>query len=200
MLRKPRITLSLLALGLISSALISQRGQATPIEGTIGFFGFGSVSIGATNTVTFNNPIHTFYGNGDYAGVPSGTLATFQSISFTGAGGSVSLTNPVTPLWTLSVEPTIYSFDLTSLSSAYITYGGVSSLTLAGSGAAYISGFSPTIGTFAIQGTGANLSFQFVSASTTANGTAVPDSGTTVALLGLAFVAIVGLHRRIATV
>ena len=188
----------LLATGLITCALFGQRAQAVPIDGTIGFFGFGSVTTGATTTVNFSNPVQTVYGSDDYSGVPSGTIATFKSIAYVGTGGGATLTGPVTPLWTITLGTTIYSFDLTSLTSA-VTYsgGGLSSLALAGLGTAYITGFEPTQGNFAIQGTGPNLSFQFVSASTTANGTAVPDGGMTVAFLGFVLVGLEGLRRTL---
>ena len=188
----------LLATGLITCALFGQRAQAVPIDGTIGFFGTGSVTTGATTTVNFSNLVQTIYGSDDYSGVPSGTLATFKSIEYVGTGGGTTLIGPVTPLWTFTLGTTIYSFDLTSLTSA-VTYSGsgLSSLTLAGLGTANITGFEPTQGNFAIQGTGPNLSFQFVSASTTANGTAVPDGGMTVAFLGFALVGLAGLRRTL---
>jgi hypothetical protein len=161
---------------------------AVPIEGTIGFSGLGSVTAGATTTVNFSNPLHTIDGSDDYSVVPFGTPVTFQSIAYVGTGGDATLTAPVTPLWTFNLATTTYSFDLTNLTSATKTSGGgLSSLTLAGLGTAFITGFEPTQGSFAIQGTGRNLSLQFVSASTTANGTAVPDGGMTVAFLGLAW-------------
>jgi hypothetical protein len=188
----------LLATGLITCALFGQRAQAVPIDGTVGFSGLGSVTAGATTTVNFSNPLHTIYGSDDYSVVPFWTPVTFQSIVYVGTGGGANLTGPVTPLWTFTLGTTIYSFDLTSLISA-VTYsgGGLSSLALAGLGTAYITGFEPTQGNFAIQGTGPNLSFQFVSASTTANGTAVPDGGMTVAFLGFALVGLEGLRRTL---
>ena len=83
-----------------------------------------------------------------------------------------------------------YSFSLNSLTSADITAG---SMTLAGSGTAYITGFDLTEGNFAISGTGPNLSFQFVTGSSTV----VPDGGSTVTLFGFALVAVIGLQRKL---
>jgi len=135
------------------------------------------------------NSVQTMYGSGDYLGT-AGTQTTFQPITYVGTGGSAVLSGPVTPLWTFTMGTTTYSFELTSLSSAYT---GSGSLTLAGSGTAYITGFDATQGSFAIQGTG----FQFMSASATANGVGVPDGGSTVALLGFAFLGLEGLRRKL---
>jgi hypothetical protein len=181
------------ATSLISCALFYQPAQAISIDGTIGFWGSGSVTTGATTTVNFTNPELTIWGNGAYSGVPSGTQVTFQSINYIGTGESATLTPaPVTPLWTFTVGGLTYWFELTSLSSANITSG---SLALAGLGTAYITGFTPTEGNFAISGTGPNLTLQFVSASTTANGVAVPDGGLTVTLLGFALIGLGALHK-----
>jgi len=194
MLNKPKTILSLLATSLITCALFCQRAQAIPIDGTIRFLGSGSVTTGATTTINFTNPELTVWGNGAYSGVPSGTQATFQSINYIGTDESATLTpGPVTPLWTFTVGGLTYWFELTSLSSATITSG---SLALAGLGTAYITGFTPTEGNFAVSGTGSNFILQFVSASNTANGVAVPDGGATLMLLGVAFGGLETLRRK----
>ena len=56
---------------------------------------------------------------------------------------------------------------------------------------ANMTGYNATLGNFVIAGSGQNLSFQFMSGSGTANGTAVPDGGSTVALLGFALITVV---------
>jgi VPDSG-CTERM motif len=55
-----------------------------------------------------------------------------------------------------------------------------------------MTGKDATAGVFSLSGSGSNLSFQFVTGSTT-----VPDGGSTVALLGIALVGVVGLHRKL---
>jgi hypothetical protein len=193
MLNKPKTILSLLATCLITCALFSQRVHAVPIDGTVGFSGLGSATAGpTTTTINFSNPLHTIYGSDDYSVVPFGTPVTFKSIAYGGTGEGATLTGSVTSLWTFNVGSTIYSFDLTNLVSATRTSN---SLILAGLGTANITGFDPTPGNFAIQGTGRNLSLQFVSASTTAS--YVPDGGMTVSLLGLALAGLAGLRRTL---
>jgi hypothetical protein len=122
MQNKPQTILSLLAASLISCVLFCPEALAVPVDGTIGFYGFGSAStVGDTTTVSFNNPEQTMFGSGDYSVVPSGTQATFQSIVYTGTGTTATLTGSVTPLWTFSYLGATYSFDLTGLSSTNTT-------------------------------------------------------------------------------
>jgi hypothetical protein len=129
---------------------------------------------------------------------PFFTQATFNPIPFVGTGDTATLTGPVTPLWTLTSSSTNYSFNLDSLSYADISsYNGLYSFSLMGYGTANMTGYDATQGNFVIGGSGQNLSFQFMSGSGTANGTAVPDSGSTVALLGFAIIAVVALRRRL---
>ena len=82
----PKTFLALLATSLITCLLFGERAQAVSIEGTIGFYGFGSVSTAAdTTTVNFSNPIHVLpaYGYaGDYGSVPPWTQVTFKPISY----------------------------------------------------------------------------------------------------------------------
>ena len=81
---------------------------------------------------------------------------------------------------------------LDSLSYADISsYNGLYSFSLMGYGTANMTGYDATQGNFVIGGSGQNLSFQFMSGSGTANGTAVPDGGSTVALLGFALITVV---------
>ena len=172
--------------------------QAVPIDGTIGFAGFGGVTTGATNTVTLN-PVQVSYVSGDYAGIsPFFSQATFLPISFIGTGASATLMNgPVEPLWQITAGSIDYRFNLNSLSYANISSNGLNSFTLMGFGTAYMTGRDATEGNFVIGGFGSNLSFQFASGFGTANGTAVPDGGSTVALLGFALVGVAGLHRKL---
>jgi hypothetical protein len=90
----------------------------------------------------------------------------------------------------IDVKLTNYSFNLDSLSYADISsYNGLYSFSLMGHGTANVTGYDATQGNFVIGASGQNLSFQFISGSGTANGTVVPDSGSTVALSGFALIA-----------
>src|SRR5690606_3528641 len=103
----------------------------------------------------------------------------------------------LTPLWTFTIGGTVYEFDLTALTSATTSVTpSLSTFTLSGTGTAKITGFDDTFGVFSLQGTGENLTFQFVQASTTANGLAVPDGGATAALLGLSLLGVTLVHRK----
>ena len=66
-----------------------------------------------------------------------------------------------------------------------------------GYGTANMTGYDATLGNFVLAGAGQSWSFQFVGGAGTANGTAVPDSGSTVALLGFALITVVVLRRRL---
>ncbi len=197
-------TFAVLAAGLTGMVLFASQASAVPIDGTIRFNGSGSVStVGATTTVSFSGtatdaPLPPAI-SGNYSGVPMNTPTVFQPIVFTGLNTlTPSLTAVVSPLWTFTIGAVVYSFDLTSLTTATTAVSpNLSTFTLSGNGVAKITGFDPTFGVFSLQGTGENLSFQFIQASTTANGLAVPDGGSAVALLGLAMIGVEGLRRKL---
>ena len=196
-MKKTKWILSFLMTGLIACTVFELSAQAVSIEGTIGFAGLGNVATGETNTVSFYNPVQISYASGDYSGVPPFfTQATFNPISYVGTGDNASLTGPVAPLWSFNSGSTSYSFNLNSLSYADISsYNGLYSFSLMGYGTANMTGYQATLGNFVIGGTGQNLSFQFISGSATANGTAVPDHGSTVAFLGFTLLTVVALQR-----
>jgi len=191
MQNKPQTILSLLAATLISCALFCPEARAVPIDGTITFL-LTSVTAtqGDPNIITFGSAT-TLFANGDYSVFP--TPVTFQSISFSGSGDSATLTAPIT-LWEFTQGSKTYSFDLLSLDVASITSG---SLALSGSGIAGISGMDDTVATFAMSSTSSGSVFEIVFGSTSASGTAVPDGGTTVALLGFAFVGVEALRKKL---
>ncbi len=179
------------SVGLVTLAFCHQT-QGVPISGSIAFLGSGSASqSGGTSTINFNNPFSTIGETGSYSGVPIFTPVTFQNFSFTGSGLSAVLTASVLPVWTFTFGGNTYSFDLTSLISGTVTAGG---LDLQGTGTAHITGFDNTAGTFALQGTGNNFSFAFITASTSA--VAVPENGSAVVFLGISLVVLAALSRK----
>lgn len=136
----------------------SQVGAATYISGEIAFTGGATMNgtiTSATAFTSFFGPLGPGTGvpvvggapTGSYASVPAGTLATFTPFAF----------NPpsATPfqLWTFSIGPTVYSFEV---SSVVISYQGPGFLNIEGQGTAYITGFDPTPGTWSITDTGMN--------------------------------------------
>ncbi|MDQ6626493.1 MAG: VPDSG-CTERM sorting domain-containing protein [Verrucomicrobiota bacterium] len=192
--------LAVLGTAALMSGMMSQSAQAIPINGSIGFngSGFGTQS-GGTSTLTFNNPMTVDIRQGDYTGIPTGTSATFAPISWTGSGTSAVLTSSNSPEWTIVFGGTTYQFSLLSLTSATLTGGAVS---LQGNGIATIAGAinrDPTFASFSVQGTGNNFTFTIVQSSTSANGQAVPDGGSAIALLGVAVMGIEVLRRKLRT-
>lgn len=170
------------------AALISQ--QAYAVTGSIEFGGSmsGSTKKGTT-TITFTNPWSVIIGDGDYAGVPAGTSATFNSFAYTGTGATATLVAPVTPQWTFTYLGVTYSFDLSALSNAVLTS---TSFTASGTGTAN-KGTDSSPAVWSIQGNGSKFVFKFSSSTTTA----VPDGGSAVALLGIALAGIEGARRMI---
>ena len=180
------------SIGLLSSA------QATQITGTIGFTSAPNSSGGSlvdngggSFTLNFNNPMHVDFGNDDYTGTV-GATTNFASITFTNGGG---LTSPNVPEWTFAVGGKTYSFDLLSLSVAAFDNGKASNLVLMGNGVAHITGFADTNAVFALEATGKHLTFDILQPSNTA--VPAPDGGSTLALLGIASVAVEALRRKL---
>ncbi len=181
--------LAVLAIGFISCALFSEQAQATPITGNINFAGsvqFDTNFANATRVVTwldiFNNAGFTSVapgGTGDL-GIAPGTQATMAQ---------PWIFNPSTPtpgLWSVGG----FTFDL--LASTVVTHNA-QFLSITGTGIVSGNGFDPTNmeWSFTTQNMG-GTTFSF-----SATGTAVPDGGSAVALLGLALVGIEVLRRKL---
>lgn len=191
--------LATLATAVISCTMFSQQAQATPITGTIGFIGTAS----ASGDSSFNSPTTVTFGSftvvaatGDYVGA-SGASATFSNFSFTGDGLTAALVSPpVTPLWTITFGG--FSFDLLSLTLAHTD---ASTLSLAGTGVAHGTGFMNTAATFTATGNSLNGNFNYTITfgTTVANGQAIPDGGSAVALLGVALAGVEILRRKLRT-
>ena len=199
-----RKTVNIILLGLAGAAgncvFLCEPAQAqNPIVGDIEFIGSttpSDSSLGPPVVVHFNNPWHTLAGTGIYAaaGIPAGTPATFNDVSFTGNGSTVNLVAPDEPLWTFSFNNITYSFDLLTLTNGHTEPG---SMSFTATGIAHATGFDDTFATFALQGAGNNFSFQ-ISTSTTSS---VPEAGVT-ALLGVGIAILTGqtlLRKRKAT-
>ena len=183
-----------LAIGFISCALFSQQAQATAIQGNINFAGgvqFDTNSLAtATRLVTWfdSNGNAGFSsvapgGTGDFAGIPAGTQATMAQ---------PWIFNPSTPtpgLWSVGG----FTFDL--LTSTVVTHNATF-LTISGTGIVSGNGFDPTNmeWSFSSQNAGGRPRTIF---SFSANGVAVPDGGSAVALLGLALTGIEVLRRKL---
>ena len=191
--------LATIAGALVATGLLVQQAQAIPINGDIGFNGSGSgSSMGGTSTLTFGPmSVDPSLKTGAYAGVTTPQSVPFASISWTGSGNTAVLTPPGanSPEWTFTQGGTTYSFNLLSLQNAFMSGGTVS---LAGTGIAFITGFDPTPAFFSVQGSGAGFTFTIVQSSTSATGQ-VPEGGSAIALLGLGLVGLEVLRRKLRT-
>jgi VPDSG-CTERM motif len=183
--------LAVLATGVISCALFSQQAQANTISGTINFAGsarFDTNSLAtATTVVTWINT-HSEAGNtGDFASIPMNTPAAFTAPWVFDSGGGIGGPHP--GLWSISG----FSFDLLS---STVTFRSSSALIIEGIGIVSGNGFDPTLmqWSFTTQSAGGRTQATF---SFSANGVAIPDGGSAVALLGLALTGIEVLRRRL---
>jgi VPDSG-CTERM motif len=187
--------LAVLATGVISCALFSQQAQADPITGAITFGGSVNMN-GNANTATMVTGWHGFGGvgnplvidcDGTFAaeGVVPGVSTGIFAVPWTFNSGAV------TAFWTVGG----FTFDLTMSS---IFSQGSGGLVVTGFGVIKHAGYEDTYGTWSFStqnpGVGSPARFSFSAATG-----AVPDSGSTVAFLGLALVGVEALRRRLRT-
>ena len=184
--------LAVLAMGALSCALFSQQTQATTISGTIQFGGavrFDTNSLATATKVNIwfddqNNAGRSTVqaGNsGDFSGIAPGTQATMHN------GWQFNPSTPTPALWSVGG----FTFDL--LTSTIITQNPFV-LAVTGTGIVSGNGFDATQmdWAFTTQSSGGRTHLVF---SFSANGTAVPDGGATVMLLGAALGSL-GIARR----
>jgi hypothetical protein len=145
------------------------------------FTGFQDVSVGGPSAVT-----------GDYVGT-SGSAVTVKPFTWS----PPTTSTPIDPLWTFVYNGDTYSFDLTVLHEDYASPTG---LLLSGQGTAYITGpgtdFLPTSGTwdFSAQSQG-QTSFTY-SSTTLVPAVSVPDSSSTMTLMGASLVGLFIMGRK----
>jgi hypothetical protein len=167
----------------VALASPSAKANSVPITGSIGFGAAGitinSGDLATATSFTVTGPDITTV-SGTYMVVPLTTSPiTFNGFVFSPAVASI------TPLWTFDVGATVYSFDATSDSSMW--NASLDSWEMGGAGIAMITGYAPTYGTWNVNLSETGESFVF-DASAGASGVAsVPDGGSTMALLGCAF-------------
>ena len=184
--RLSKTILVFLALGLISCALCVQQAQAVPITGAINFAGGVTLDTTdlsmATAVVTWldqgaNMPTVQGAG-GSFAGLDNQT-AIFANPWVFGSGAPA--------LWTVG------GFTFNLISSTVISRG-TDFLLVSGTGYITGNGLDPSSASwlFSIQEAPAGLVFSWSGGSE-----AIPDGGTTVALLGLALAGIEGTRRKL---
>lgn len=172
-------TIATLGSGLfLALALSATPSKAAAVNGSINFDGEATTNTGSLATATaFSSITGTFVDpgtqTGTFASVPDYTTVSFTPFSFS-AGG-------VTPLWTFTIGNVTYSFDATSI---VVETQNSTFLNIEGSGVAYVTGDTAAVGHWSITDTGNGPNFTF------GEGTSVPDSGATAALLALGVVAL----------
>ncbi len=179
--------LAVLATSVFSCGLFSQQAHASPINGDIQFAGsaqFDTNSLLTATTVASWINAHTEAGyTGDFSGILINTPVTM------GTSWIFSPSTPTPGLWSVGG----FTFDLLSSTVAMRT---ASALVIEGTGIVSGNGFDPTAmdWSFTTQSSGGRTRTVF---SFSANGVAVPDGGSAVALLGLALTGIEVLRRRL---
>ena len=188
--RSSKTILVFFALGLISCALCVQQAQAVPlpITGAITFAGGVTLNTGTVNTATKvltwldedgNRPT-VQSGSGSFTGL-DGQMATFAFPWTFGSGQAA--------FWTVG------GFTFNLISSVIISQMGDGFLAVSGTGTISGNGYATTTGVtwnFTVQDDASNGVFSFSGGSE-----AIPDSGPTVALLGLALAGIEGTRRKL---
>jgi hypothetical protein len=201
--------LAVLATGMISCALFSQQAQADPqtlgpVTGSITFGGSVELDTASAGNATAVTAWHGFGGIGAPVVVDrDGSFALVNVLApvafatppwyfFTGPGNPLA-PGPIVNFWSVGG----FSFELTA-SSIFAQGGNPAGVIVTGYGWITGNGFDATYGTWSFStqdpGVGQPARFSFSAASG-----AVPDSGSTVAFLGLALVGVEALRRRMRT-
>ena len=176
----------------------STTGIFEPFSCTAGVC--GQSTLGAANAIDVttmtgaptpgvNGPITAGSATGDFLTALdlNGDVGQMRDFSFAGTG---SASFPLAPITSFEVFPNL-TFNLATLS---VVSQSSLVLVLQGTGTFVAPGFDPTPGTFVLTGqTAGSSSFSF-SASHAA--TAVPDGGSTLALMGVALLALGAARRR----
>jgi hypothetical protein len=188
--------LAVLATGLISCALFSQQAQADPIVGTITFGGAVTFDTNSASTATAVTAWHGANGLGNpYVIDADGSYLPFvtpgSGVTFAPQTWFFNTAVPIVNFWSVGG----FHFELTASSIFSHPMGGV---IVNGHGWITGNGFDRTYGTWSFttqdptSGQPARFSFSAAVGS-------VPDSGSTVAFLGLALVGVEALRRRMRT-
>jgi len=171
-------------------AVTTMVSHAAFISGQIQFLGAATLDAGpATSTnIAFTNPGIVSVTQDNYAPIPTFGAAQVFFTNFTyGVPGTLGALS-VNPLWTLGWGGNTYSFRLDDITVNQ--YTGTQRL-LEGNGMASITGYTDTPGHWALSTSGQGTSISFSSA------TNVPDGGTSVVLLGMSLLGLIGGRRAL---
>lgn len=189
--------------GVLTCGVASQHAQAVPITGSIEFDGQVKLVDGSGDTVTLDfgaarvDGVENFANDptGDYSALSFGIAATFKDFTINLSDLSFVPDDPVDPVWMVVHEGITYRFRLDTITQASIPPSLTEAWSINGTGYASITGvdtdFEETFGTFSIgAGGNDNPTFHFTA------GSAVPDGGATLALLGFAFMGVETFRRK----
>jgi hypothetical protein len=182
--------------------LSASEAQAISIVGEVHFTG-SAVLTGADATpggatgIDFSNPIDVMeeVSFDDYGGLSDTTTADFTDLTFGAVGTTGAL--PMSLLWTFDDGGLTYEFWLTSVTTNGVIGGGSTiARVVGGQGLARIYGpgsdFDDTDGFWQVSTSGRGSTISFSSYAE-----AVPDGGTTMALLGLALIGLDAARRKL---
>jgi hypothetical protein len=185
--------------GVFAGLLFASTSHAQFINGDIQFTGGATLDTGNLATATAFTQIFGPGGpgsqplvlgggtqTGSYASVPGGTQVTFQTFSF-------ATSSPVVPLWTFTVGATTYSFDASTIT---VPFQNQFFLDIQGTGTAFITGFTPTAGTWEVTDTGVGNVPVFTFGAATDVGGSAPEPSTMVLLLIFMPAAYIGFRLR----
>ena len=187
------------AIGL-TAMILTPKADAVPVTGAITFAPAAGLDIpggipteGDVTSVTFPAPMTVASTLGSYSAVGPGTQASFMKFAFTGSGTASELVSAPVSVWSVGG----FSFSLTSLTDTFV---GSSSFSIMGEGIAFGPGdFTGTAGTFSLAGSVDGTTFTFQRTETVNAGAAeVPDTGATLALLGMGLLGLEGFRRKLA--
>jgi PEP-CTERM motif-containing protein len=174
-----------LVAGAVGILTLGLAAQAQVFTGSISFVGGATINNpipGATTFTSFYGPggtgtnpqVQGGQETGAYAGVPGGTSVAFTPFTF-----SPSLVPSPVPLWSFTLGPTTYSFQITSVTTdtQNVYPGGFAFLNIGGVGTASITGYAPdTAASWSITGTTANSASVTITIGNAVNG--VPEPST----------------------
>jgi hypothetical protein len=179
---------------ILAAAVCVMNARAVPINGTVSFS--GSVKLDTGNPATANAVTQWFNTKVEDADGAFGLfLVTGSPATFT-APWTFDPSTATIPLWTAGG----FTFDLASSTiNAQFAVGPLKFLNISGSGTVTGNGYSATPGdwSFTTQSPSSAGKFSF-SASSSAHGVGVPDSGSTLGLLGAALCGIGVIRRKMA--
>jgi hypothetical protein len=185
--RSKKTILIFFALGLIICGLCVQQARAVSIHGVLAFSGGAEMDTGTVDTATMVTnwvSAHVDGTSGDF--VPFVTVNDSMTFSAPWSFNS----GPINLFW--SVDG--FTFDLNASS---IGFQGFGNLFVTGTGWVSGNGFAPTSATFSFTSQDPSSDGVF---SWSGGVEAIPDGGTTVALLGLALAGIEGIRRKLRSV